>query len=93
MPTGQLTERSPTRQRKGSVLRAASTLAGGLEEKEDITFMPTNVWTCQPNTQALLHDRVVRRERYTWEVDFDDFQMPFNKNVTIKVEQAGGFDD
>ena len=59
--------------RKGSILRAASALAGGIEEIEDITYVPLKTWTKQPTTKDLIHDRVVRRDRFGWEVDFEDF--------------------
>ncbi len=82
-----------TRNRKGSILRAASALAGGIEEKEDITYVPLKIWTDQPTTDDLLCDRELQRERFTWEVDFPDFQMPFQKNITNKVEEMGGEED
>lgn len=72
--------------RKGSILRAASALAGGLDEQEDITYTPKKMWTEQLTTKTLLVDKEVKRERFGWEVDFPDFEMPFQKNVTKKVE-------
>ncbi|XP_005093099.1 ankyrin repeat and EF-hand domain-containing protein 1 [Aplysia californica] len=72
--------------RKGSILRAASALAGGLDEQEDITYTPKKMWTEQSTTKELLQDKEVKRERFGWEVDFPDFEMPFQKNVTKKVE-------
>ena len=73
-------------QRKGSILRAASALAGGIDEKEDITYTPLKAWTKQPTTEELIQERQVKRERFGWEVDFEDFEMPFKKNVTKKLE-------
>ena len=81
------------RQRKGSILRAASALAGGLDEQEDITYTPLKAWTKQSTTQELIKDKEVKRDRFGWEVDFPDFEMPFNKNVSKKVEEMGGADD
>ena len=72
--------------RKGSILRAASALAGGLDEQEDITYTPKKMWTDQATTKELLCDKVVKRDRFGWEVDFPDFEMPFQKNVSKKVE-------
>ena len=72
--------------RKGSILRAASALAGGLDEQEDITYTPKKMWTEQPTTKKLLCEKEVKRERFGWEVDFPDFEMPFQKNVSNKVE-------
>ena len=80
------------RQRKGSILRAASALAGGIEEREDITYVPLKTWTDQPTTDDLICERERRRQRYGWEVDFQDFNMPFLKNVDNKVLEMGGPD-
>ncbi len=92
-PSPQDENEPPTRQRKSSILRAASALAGGIEEEEDITYHPLKVWTKQPTTGDLLCAKETRRQRYGWEVDFPDFEMPFLKNVSKKVEEQGGFDD
>ena len=81
------------RQRKGSILRAASALAGGLDEQENITYTPLKAWTKQPTTCELIHEKVVRRDRFGWEVDFQDFEMPFKKNITNKITEMGGLDD
>ena len=81
---------SASQHRKGSILRAASALASGMDEREDITYVPLRAWTKQSNTEELIHDKVVKRERFGWEVDFPDFQMPFNKNVSTKMV---GMDD
>ena len=86
-------EDGPPRQRKGSILRAASALAGGLDEQEDITYTPLKAWTKQATSGELIQERVTNRDRYGWEVDFDDFQMPFNTNVTKRVEIFGGDED
>lgn len=82
----------PPRQRKGSILRAASALAGGMDEQEDITYTPLVPWTKQPSSKELIEQRQINRERYGWEVDFDDFEMPFNKNVTKRCEEMGDDD-
>ncbi len=33
-----------------------------------------------------------RRLRFGWEVDFEDFKMPFQKNICTKVKDVGGED-
>lgn len=81
------------RQRKGSILRAASALAGGMDEEEDITYIPLKAWTKQKTSGELIHEKCVKRDRFGWEVDFEDFEMPFKKNVTKKVEAEGLEDD
>ncbi|KAK3583308.1 hypothetical protein CHS0354_038919 [Potamilus streckersoni] len=88
-----VTEDISLRPRKGSILRAASALAGGIDEQEDITYTPKKAWTKQPTTNELICQKEVMRERFGWEVDFPDFEMPFNKNVSKKVEEMGGAEE
>ena len=78
------------RAHKGSILRAASVLAGGIDDIEDIVFTPRKVWTKQPTMKELLCEKQSQRERFTWEVDFEDFQMPFLKNIDTKMKAMGG---
>ena len=86
-------EGTAPRQRKGSILRAASALAGGVDEQENVEYTPLKAWTKQSTTKELIDDKVVKRDRFGWEVDFTDFEMPFNKNITKKVDEMGGADD
>lgn len=80
--------------RKGSILRAASALAGGIEEKEDITYIPLKAWTKQPNTHDLMSLKQNNRDRYGWEIDFPEtFKMPFLANIAKKVEFMEKEDD
>ena len=53
----------------------------------DISYHPTQVWTPQPTTDELVEARAERRRLYGWLVDFDDFEMPFNRNVQNRLEQ------
>ena len=77
------------RPRKGSILRAASALACGIDEQEDITYVPLRAWTHQPCTEDLIAKKVEARARFTYEVDFPNFEMPFKKNVTNKIIALG----
>ncbi|CAG2211743.1 Ankyrin repeat and EF-hand domain-containing protein 1 [Mytilus edulis] len=86
-------EDGPPRQRKGSILRAASALAQGLDEQEDITYIPLRAWVPQPTTEDLLGEKQKKRDQFTWEVDFDDFQMPFNKNISNRCKAMENEDD
>jgi hypothetical protein len=63
-----------------------------MDEQEDITYTPLIPWTKQPNSKELIEQRVVNRDRYGWEVDFADFEMPFNKNISKKCEEMGDDD-
>ncbi|XP_069464410.1 ankyrin repeat and EF-hand domain-containing protein 1 [Ambystoma mexicanum] len=57
----------------------------GAASKVDITFVPKTIWTPLPTTEELINKRVQLRERFTYEVDFDDFKMPFKKNLMEKA--------
>ncbi|XP_071080411.1 ankyrin repeat and EF-hand domain-containing protein 1-like isoform X2 [Haliotis cracherodii] len=92
-PVHRMHDEGIPHQRKGSILRAASALAGGMEEREDITYTPLKAWTKQPSTRDLIEQKEVKRERFGWEVDFDDFEMPFKSNVSKKVELFGGLEE
>ncbi|KAK0047251.1 ankyrin repeat and EF-hand domain-containing protein 1 [Biomphalaria pfeifferi] len=73
--------------RRGSILRAASALAGGLEVIEDISYIPKKIWTPQKTTKELLRDKEIKRERFGWEVDFPDYESPFQKNISTKLQE------
>eukprot|EP00112_Aurelia_sp_Birch-Aquarium-sp1_P002352 Seg1259.4 transcript_id=Seg1259.4/GoldUCD/mRNA.D3Y31 product="Ankyrin repeat and EF-hand domain-containing protein 1" protein_id=Seg1259.4/GoldUCD/D3Y31 len=73
--------------RKNSVLRAASVIGMAHEQEESITFTPRRVWVAQQTTTDLLIAKEVRRQRYGYEVDFADYQPPFQKYVTERVAE------
>lgn len=80
------------RERKGSVLRAASAMAGGIEHQEDITYIPLKAWSNVPNTMELIIKKEQRRQRYGDGIDFPDYRHPFNENFMKKSEELGGVD-
>jgi len=53
----------------------------------DIVYHPAQVWTQQPTTDQLVEARAERRRLYGWLVDFEDFEMPFNRNVRNRLQQ------
>jgi len=53
----------------------------------DIVYRPTQVWTPQMTTDQLVEARAERRRLYGWMVDFEDFEMPFNRNVRNRLQQ------
>jgi len=57
------------------------------EDVGDIVYHPTQVWTQQPTTDQLVEARAERRRLYGWLVDFEDFEMPFNRNVRNRLQQ------
>ncbi|XP_078086739.1 ankyrin repeat and EF-hand domain-containing protein 1 [Mustelus asterias] len=80
--------RSPKRDYpKDSIARKSEMLNSGMAKKIDITFVPKNIWGSPPTTEELIQRRVENRERFTYEVDFNDFLMPFKKNLKKKLEE------
>ncbi len=63
-----------------------------MNRDEDIRYTPKKVWTRQPTTSDLMRELENRRLRFGWEVDFEDFKMPFQKNICTKVKDVGGED-
>ncbi len=91
-----MSEDSPTfspRDRKGSVLRAASAMAGGIEHREDITYIPYIAWSNIPNTKELIIKKEQRRQRFGYTIDFPDFNMPFKDHFMKKSAELGGVSD
>lgn len=44
------------------------------------------IWSPEATTAELIRQRELRRERLTYEVDFEDFMMPFQKNIMEKAQ-------
>lgn len=63
-----------------------SLITSGYTKKIDITFVPHRIWSPEATTAELIRKRELRRERFTYEVDFEDFMMPFQKNITEKAQ-------
>jgi len=53
----------------------------------DIVYHPAQVWTPLQTTDQLVQARAERRRLYGWTVDFEDFEMPFNRNVKNRLQQ------
>ncbi|KAL4680682.1 hypothetical protein H8959_022623 [Pygathrix nigripes] len=70
---------------KDNVVHLNSLITSGYTKKVDITFIPRRIWSPEATTAELIRKRQLRRERFTHEVDFDDFMMPFQKNITEKA--------
>ncbi|XP_045689294.1 ankyrin repeat and EF-hand domain-containing protein 1 [Phyllostomus hastatus] len=72
--------------RKDNVVHLNSLITSGHTKKVDITFIPRRTWSPEATTEELIRKRELRRERFTYEVDFEDFMMPFQKNITEKAQ-------
>nr|XP_006136086.1 ankyrin repeat and EF-hand domain-containing protein 1 [Pelodiscus sinensis]XP_025033745.1 ankyrin repeat and EF-hand domain-containing protein 1 [Pelodiscus sinensis] len=70
---------------KDNVAHLNSLITSGATKKVDITFTPRKSWSPEATTANLIRKRELRRERFTYEVDFDDFMMPFKKNFMEKA--------
>ncbi|XP_072552090.1 ankyrin repeat and EF-hand domain containing 1a [Salminus brasiliensis] len=68
-----------------SVILHNTQITSGALNNMDISFHPRTVWGKQPTTRQLMEKKEKRRQRFTYEVDFDDFKMPFNKNLRKKT--------
>uniref|UniRef100_A0A8D2CKT8 Ankyrin repeat and EF-hand domain containing 1 n=1 Tax=Sciurus vulgaris TaxID=55149 RepID=A0A8D2CKT8_SCIVU len=71
---------------RDNVVYLNSLITRGYTKKVDITFIPQRIWSPEATTAELIRKRELRRERFTYEVDFEDFMMPFQKNITEKVQ-------
>ncbi|XP_021050498.1 ankyrin repeat and EF-hand domain-containing protein 1 isoform X1 [Mus pahari] len=71
---------------RDSVVYLNSLITSGFTKKVDITFIPKRIWSPEATTAELIRKRELRRERFTYEVDFEDFMMPFQKNITEKAQ-------
>lgn len=78
--------------RRNSFTLAESILAQSINEKEKIVYRPLHVWAEPDTTEKVLEKKQLARERYGWEVDFEDFKLPFMKNVHSKIEKMGGIE-
>uniref|UniRef100_A0A8C4WHE5 Ankyrin repeat and EF-hand domain containing 1 n=1 Tax=Gopherus evgoodei TaxID=1825980 RepID=A0A8C4WHE5_9SAUR len=70
---------------KDNVIHLNSLITGGATKKVDITFTPRKTWSPEATTASLIRKRELHRERFTYEVDFEDFMMPFKKNFMGKA--------
>ncbi|XP_015338354.1 ankyrin repeat and EF-hand domain-containing protein 1 isoform X1 [Marmota marmota marmota] len=71
---------------RDNVVYLNSLITRGYTKKVDITYVPQRIWSPEATTAELIRKRELRRERFTYEVDFEDFMMPFQKNITEKVQ-------
>nr|XP_004661577.1 ankyrin repeat and EF-hand domain-containing protein 1 [Jaculus jaculus] len=71
---------------RDNVVYLNSLITSGYTKKIDITFVPRKIWSPEATTAELIRKRELRRERFTYEVDFEDFMMPFQKNITEKAQ-------
>ncbi|XP_038607367.1 ankyrin repeat and EF-hand domain-containing protein 1 [Tachyglossus aculeatus] len=70
---------------KENVVNLNSLITSGYTKKVDITFIPKRVWSPDATTAELINKREIRRERFSFEVDFDNVTMPFQKNFMEKA--------
>ncbi|XP_007954619.1 ankyrin repeat and EF-hand domain-containing protein 1 [Orycteropus afer afer] len=70
---------------KDNVVYLNSLITSGYTKKVDIMFVPRRIWSPEATTAELIRKRELLRERFTYEVDFEDFMMPFQKNITERA--------
>ncbi|KAM6964990.1 ankyrin repeat and EF-hand domain-containing protein 1 [Aplochiton taeniatus] len=74
-----------------SIITHNTNITSGNLHRVDISFVPKTVWGKQPTTSQLIQKKEKRRERFTSDVDFDDFRMPFNQNILRKSLELAEF--
>ncbi|XP_041927269.1 ankyrin repeat and EF-hand domain-containing protein 1 [Alosa sapidissima] len=79
--------------RRDSIITLNARIASGAVKQLDISFTPRTVWGKQLTTDQLIERKEDRREQLSYEVDFEDFLMPFNKNIVTKAQELGGSDN
>lgn len=90
-PTSGAAQQSPgndppaQKERRPSILRAASALADGRPMKDTAVFNPINTWVPQPTTDELKQEKQKQRDRFGEGVDFPDFLPPFQKSIADKA--------
>ncbi|KAH0621873.1 hypothetical protein JD844_023574 [Phrynosoma platyrhinos] len=70
---------------RDNVVHLNSLITRGATRKVNIAFTPQRIWSPEATTKDLLKKRELRRQRFTYEVDFEDFVMPFKRNFMQKV--------
>jgi len=74
--------------KNSKILRAASALSGGRDYEKCFYSTPRPDSSRRiPSQTQLMQDREERRQRFSWQVDFDDFQMPFSQNVAEIIKK------
>ncbi|KAI1897841.1 hypothetical protein AGOR_G00087420 [Albula goreensis] len=72
---------------KESIMYYNTQITSGAINKIDISFSPRTVWGQQVTTSELIRRKEERRNRLSSEVDFEDFMMPFLKNIMKKSQE------
>lgn len=77
----------PISLRPKSCSAAEIMLSQSISNANKITFKPLHVWTEQDTTEQLMEKKETLRERFGWEIDFDDYKIPLIKNAMEKIEK------
>ncbi|XP_078728288.1 ankyrin repeat and EF-hand domain-containing protein 1 isoform X2 [Lampetra fluviatilis] len=79
------------RAQRSSMLHEATRFARRANQI-NVTFTPRTDWRSQASTPALLHQKESLRQRFSEDIDFPGFQMPFQKGVTQRAALFGALD-
>ena len=55
------------------------------DKGEDLTYYNLDTWSVQPTSRDLVAALELRRQRFGWQIDFEDFKLPFLQNVMTKT--------
>ena len=74
-------------ERRASYSTAEAMLARSVYDADKVVFRPVHVWTEQDTTEKLLEKKETARDRFGWEIDFDDYKIPLMKNAMKKLDK------
>ncbi|XP_036811164.1 ankyrin repeat and EF-hand domain-containing protein 1 [Oncorhynchus mykiss] len=78
---------------KDNIIFLNTQITSGATNRLDISFVPKTVWGKQLTSSQLIERKEERRDRLSYEVDFEDFMMPFNQNIRQKAQELGGLNN
>lgn len=77
---------------RDSIVTLNNQIISGATKRQNISFLPKTVWGNHLTSSQLIGRKEERRDRFSYEVDFEEFMMPFYKNITQKAQELGGDD-
>lgn len=77
----------PITMRRASYSNAEALLTQNIFDSTKTIFRPLHVWTEQDTTEKLMEKKEIVRERFGWEIDFEDYKIPLMKNAMKKLDK------
>ncbi|XP_063039908.1 ankyrin repeat and EF-hand domain-containing protein 1 [Engraulis encrasicolus] len=77
---------------KETIIATNTRITSGNSLPRYMGFTPRTVWGRQLTTRQLVERKEARREQLSYEADFEDFLMPFNRNIANKAQELTAAD-